>query len=48
METKKQKFTVEFEYPVADASVNIYEMRKILYEGLKCFGWDIKVTEEEV
>ena len=48
METKKQKFTIELEYPTVDASVNVYDMRKILYEGLKCFGWHIKVTEEEV
>ena len=48
MEITRKKFTIEMEYPVADAAPNIYEMRKVLYEGLKCFGWDIKVTEEEV
>ena len=48
METTKKKFTIEMEHPVADAALNIYEMRKVLYEGLKCFGWNIKVTEEEV
>ena len=48
METKKKKFTVKMEFPEMDAAPNIYEMRKILYEGLKCFGWKIDITEEEV
>lgn len=46
METTKQKFTIEFEYPVMDAKVTVEELRSIIGIGLKCFGWDIKVTEE--
>ena len=46
METTKQKFTIEFEYPVMDAKVTVEELRSIIGIGLKCFGWDIKVIEE--
>lgn len=48
METTKKKFIVEMEYPILDAAPNIYEIMKSLYDGLKCFGWSIKVTEDEV
>jgi hypothetical protein len=46
METTKQKFTIEFEYPIMDAKVTAEELREIIGIGLKCFGWDIKVMEE--
>ena len=46
METTKQKFTIEFEYPVMDAKVTTEELRNIISTGLKCSGWDIKVEEE--
>lgn len=46
METTKQKFTIEFEYPVMDAKVTAEELREIVVIGLKCFGWDIKVKAE--
>ena len=46
METTKQKFTIELEYPVMDAKVTSKELREIISRGLKCFGWDIKVKEE--
>lgn len=46
METTKQKFTIEFEYPIMDAKVTAEELREIIGIGLKCFGWDIKVKEE--
>lgn len=46
METIKQKFTIEFEYPIMDAKVTAEELREIIGIGLKCFGWDIKVKEE--
>lgn len=46
METTKQKFTIEFEYPIMDAKVTTEELRNIISTGLKCFGWDIKVKEE--
>ena len=42
----KQKFTIEFEYPMMDAKVTTAELRNIISRGLKCFGWDIKVEEE--
>ena len=45
METIKQKFTIEFEYPIMDAKVTAEELREII-GGLKCFGWDIKIKEE--
>ena len=47
METTKQKFTIEFEYPIMDAKVTAEELREIIGIGLKCFGWDIKVMEEQ-
>lgn len=46
METTKQKFTIEFEYPIMDAKVTTEELKGIIYVGLKCFGWDINVKEE--
>ena len=46
METIKQKFTIEFEYPMMDAKVTTEELRNIISIGLKCFGWDIKVKKE--
>ena len=45
METTKQKFSVEFEYPIADAKVTEQELYAIVGVGLKCFGWSIKVKE---
>ena len=48
METTKQKFTIEFEYPVMDEKVTVEELRSIIGIGLKCFGWKIKVTEEKL
>ena len=47
METTKQKFTIEFEYPIMDAKVTEDELYAIIGMGLKCFGWDIKVKEEK-
>lgn len=47
METTKQKFTIEFEYPIMDAKVTTEELYEIIGIGLKCFGWDIKITEEQ-
>ena len=44
--TTKQKFTIEFEYPVMDAKVTAEELRNIISTGLKCSGWDIKVEEK--
>ena len=38
METNKQKFTIEFEYPIMDAKVTAEELREIIGIGLKCFG----------
>lgn len=46
METTKQRFIIEFEYPIMDAKVTVEELREIIGIGLKCFGWDIKVKEE--
>ena len=46
METTKQKFIIEFEYPIMDAKVTTEELQKIIGVGLKCFGWDIKIKEE--
>lgn len=46
METTKQKFTIEFEYPIMDAKVTEGELYAIICMGLKCFGWDIKVKED--
>ena len=46
MEMTKQKFTIEFEYPVMDAKVTAEELRGIIDIGLKCVGWNIKVKEE--
>ena len=47
METTKQKFTIEFEYPIMDAKVTAEELLEIIGINLKCFGWDIKVKEEQ-
>ena len=44
--TTKQKFTIEFEYPIMDAKVTTEELRNIISTGLKCSGWDIKVEEK--
>ena len=46
METTKQKFTVEIEYPLMDAKVTAEELYEIIGIGLKCCDWDIKVKEE--
>ena len=46
METTKQKFTVEFEYPLMDAKVTAEELYEIINRGLRCFSWNIKVKEE--
>ena len=46
MKTTKQKFTIEFEYPMMDAKVTAEELHDIIGIGLKCFGWDIIVKEE--
>jgi hypothetical protein len=46
METIKQKFSIEFEYPIMDAKVTVEELQEIIGKGFKCFGWDIKVMEE--
>ena len=48
METTKQKFTVELEYPIVDAKVTEQELYEIIGTGLKCFGWDIRVKENLV
>lgn len=45
-QTNKQKFTVEFEYPIMDTKITAKELREIINKGLKFFGWDIKVIEE--
>ena len=46
METTKQRFIIEFEYPIMDAKVTEQEIYEIIGVGLKCFGWDIKIMEE--
>ena len=46
METTKQKFTIELEYPELDAKVTEQELYGIIGVGLKCFNWNIKIKEE--
>ena len=47
METTKQKFTIEIERPTMDCKVTEGELYEIIGTGLHCFGWDIKITEEQ-
>ena len=47
METTKQKFTIEIERPTMDSKVTEGELYEIIGTGLHCFGWDIKITEEQ-
>ena len=47
METTKQKFTIEIERPTMDYKVTEGELYEIIGTGLRCFGWDIKITEEK-
>ena len=48
MKMVKQKFTIKLEYPEADTKVTAKELYGIIGTGLKCFGWNIKVQEEDI
>ena len=48
MKMVKQKFTIKLEYPEADTKVTAKELYGIIGIGLKCFGWNIKVQEEDI
>ena len=47
MEITKQKFTIEIERPTMDCKVTESELYEIIGAGLHCFGWNIKITEEQ-
>lgn len=47
MEITKQKFIIEIERPTMDCKVTEGELYEIIGTGLHCFGWNIKINEEQ-